>query len=380
MIAAGVVGVLLLLIVVAMVGGRYYVASEGGRQQIANLLQGQKLSRYGRLNVYGVKGDLLDDFTIDRLTVTDSKGVWLDARNIRVDWSYWPLLSRRFHASDISADVIQLVRQPVLEPDTHQPSSPQPISIKIDKFAAKIELMEGFSKEYGRWSLNGDADIPRTGTKRATVNADSLNRPGDYLRLAASFGGKLEDTRLNLRANEAQGGPLAGSLGYSPNQPFSAVAVLNNEIVNARVQTGQFTPLTIRDSFGETGSRVAGYADFSGSELLAPFVTKVGRTARFGFAMLPTGDKAYQSVGWKLISDNVTSEASGLIRMSDRSAPGGVKLDIQTASLSRLVGSDVAGPAAYSGVFKGDASNWTLQDGVRIVPTAGQAIRAGAAR
>ncbi|KAK0332348.1 hypothetical protein LTR94_025240, partial [Friedmanniomyces endolithicus] len=30
------------------------------------------------------------------------------------------------------------------------------------------------------------------------------------------------------------------------------------------------------------------------------------------------------------------------------------------ASLSRLVGSDVAGPAAYSGLFKGDAETWTL--------------------
>lgn len=361
LIAGGVVSVLLVLIAAALIGGRYYVASEAGRQQVANLLQGQKISRYGRLNVYGVKGDLLDDFSIDRVTITDSKGVWLDARNIRVDWSYWPLLARRFHATDISADVIQLVRQPVLEPDTGEPGGPQPISIDIDKFSANIELMEGFSKEYGRWSLSGDADIPRVGTKRATVNADSLNRPGDYLRLAASFGGKLEDTRLNLRANEAQGGPLAGSLGYSPNQPFSAVAILNDEIVNARVQTGQFTPLTVQGHFGENGSRVAGFIDFSGSELLEPFIAKVGRTARFGFAMIPAPDKAYQGVGWKLISDNVTSEASGLIRMSDRSAPDGVKLDIQAVSLSRLIGSDVAGPAAYSGLFKGDAANWTLQ-------------------
>ncbi|MBX4158677.1 hypothetical protein K4A07_16265, partial [Lactiplantibacillus plantarum] len=123
----------------------------------------------------------------------------------------------------------------------------------------------------------------------------------------------------------------------------------------------------VQGHFGEKGSRVSGFADFSGSDLLAPFVTRIGRTARFGFAMVPTPDKASQGVAWKLISENVQSEARGLIRMSDRSAPDGIKLDIQTASLSRLAGSDVAGPAAYGGLFKGDARNWTLDGQVTLL-------------
>ncbi|KAK0349351.1 hypothetical protein LTR94_033482, partial [Friedmanniomyces endolithicus] len=116
--------------------------------------------------------------------------------------------------------------------------------------------------------------MPRRGAKSASVNAESLNRPGDYLRLAATFGGKLEETRVNLQANEAQGGPLAGAMGYSPDVPFSAVALLNADIIHAKVQTGQFTPLTVDGKFGEDGSRVSGYFDFSGSDLFAPFVER----------------------------------------------------------------------------------------------------------
>ena len=356
-----VLGGLVLLVAAALFGGRLYIVSDAGRELVTGFVQGQKISRYGRINVYGLKGDLFDDFTLERVTVTDRDGVWLDARNVRVDWSYWPLLTRRFHATDISADVIRLVRQPIIDPPTGEPPSPQPISIDIDRFSANVELMEDFSKEYGRWTLSGDADIPRRGVKHASLNADSLNRPGDFLRLAASFGGKLEDTRLNLRANEAQGGPLAGALGYSPDQPFTAVAVLNADVVHAVVRTGQFTPLTVDGRFGKQGSRVSGYFDFSGSDLLAPFVERVGRTARFGFAAVPDADdEGFQGVGWKLVSDNVTSEAQGLIRLSDRSSPQGVRLEIATPSLSRLLGSDVAGPAAYSGLFKGDAQTWTL--------------------
>lgn len=357
-----VLGGLVLLAAAALFGGRLYIVSDAGRELVAGFVQGQKISRYGRINVEGLKGDLFDDFTLSRVTVTDRDGVWLEARNVRVDWSYWPLLTRRFHATDISADVIRLIRQPVLDPPSGEPPSPQALSIDIDRFSANVELMEGFSKEYGRWSLSGDADIPRRGAKSASVNAASLNRPGDFLRLAATFGGKLEDTRLNLRANEAQGGPLAGALGYSPDQPFTAVAVLNADVVHAVVRTGQFTPLTVDGRFGKKGSRVSGYFDFSGSDLLAPFVERVGRTARFGFATVPDADdEGFQGVGWKLVSDNVTSQAQGLIRLSDRSSPQGVRLEIETPSLSRLVGSDVAGPTAYSGVFKGDAQTWTLQ-------------------
>jgi translocation and assembly module TamB len=369
LITGAVIAGLLVLVAAALVGGRYYIASDGGREMVLQRLQDLKISRYGRLKVYGLKGDLLSDFTIDRITLADSQGVWLEVNKISMDWSYLALVGRSFHANDIKAETVRVLRRPVVEPPSGEPPSPQPISVRIDKFSANIELMEGFSKEYGRWSLSGDASLPRTGAKSATVNADSLNRPGDYLRLAATFGGKLEDTRLNLRANEAQGGPLAGALGYSPDQPFSAVAVLNADVVNARVQTGQFVPLIIQGHFGDKGSRVSGFADFSGSDLLEPFVTRVGRTARFGFAMVPTPDKASQGVAWKLISDNVQSEARGLILNSDRSSPDGITLNIQTASLSRLVGSDVAGPAAYSGLFKGDAETWSLNGQATLLNT-----------
>ena len=368
LVAGLALGGLLILAVLLFVGGRTYIVSDAGRSLVTSFVAGKKIGRYGRINVEGLRGDLFDDFTLDRVTVTDAKGVWLEARQVHVDWSYWPLLFRRFHATDITADTIRLIRRPEIEPPSGEPPSPQPLSIDIDRFSTNVELLEGFSKEYGRWRLAGDAAIPRKGLKRASVTADSLNRPGDYLRLSAAFGGRLDQTRLNLNANEAQGGPLAGALGYSPDQPFMATALVDADKVHAKVQTGQFVPLTVDGRFGKQGSRVSGYFDFSGSDLLTPFVERVGRTARFGFATVPDADdKGFQGVGWTLISDNVTSNAQGLIRLSDRSSPDGVRLEISTPSLSRLVSTDIAGPAAYSGLFKGDAQAWTLDGQVSLL-------------
>lgn len=355
------------LLIVVAVGGRMYLLSDPGRGLVTSFVAGKKIGRYGRINVEGVRGDLFDDFTIDRVTVTDAKGVWLEARKVRVDWDWWPLVARRFHATEVEAEVVRLIRRPEVEPPT-EPPGPQPLSVDIDRFAADVELLEGFSREYGRWRLSGEANVPRKGTRTAVVNAISNSRPGDYLRLSATIGDAIGDLRLNLRANEARGGPLAGALGYSPDQPFFATAVVNGEVVDAVVRTGDFVPLVVKGRYGETRTRISGFLDFSGSDLLAPFAERIGRTARFGFATsTDSDDDGRIGVGWRLLAENLDSSASGEIRLDDRSSPDGITLDISTRSLTRLVGRGATGPAAYKGVFRGDASAWTLEGSVDLI-------------
>ncbi|HEX8662279.1 MAG TPA: hypothetical protein VF686_10480, partial [Brevundimonas sp.] len=148
--------ILAALLIVALVGGRMYLLSGPGRELVTSFVAGKKLGRYGRINVEGVRGDLFDDFTIDRVTVTDARGVWLEARKVRVDWDWWPLIAREFHATNVEAQVIRLIRRPEVEPST-TPPGPQPLSVDIDRFSADVELLEGFSREYGRWRLTGEA-------------------------------------------------------------------------------------------------------------------------------------------------------------------------------------------------------------------------------
>ena len=80
------------LLLIVAVGGRMYLLSDSGRGLVTSFVAGKKLGRYGRINVEGVRGDLFDDFTIDRVTVTDADGVWLEARKVRVDWNWCCLL------------------------------------------------------------------------------------------------------------------------------------------------------------------------------------------------------------------------------------------------------------------------------------------------
>ena len=44
---------------------------------------------------------------------------------MRVDWNWWPLITRRFHATNVEAEIVRLIRRPLVEPST-EPPGPQP--------------------------------------------------------------------------------------------------------------------------------------------------------------------------------------------------------------------------------------------------------------
>ena len=46
-----VLGGLVLLVAAALFGGRLYIVSDAGRELVTGFVQGQKISRYGRINV-----------------------------------------------------------------------------------------------------------------------------------------------------------------------------------------------------------------------------------------------------------------------------------------------------------------------------------------
>lgn len=368
LIAGIVAGALVAVVLLVLIGGRFVVLSPAGRDLVVGFVSGKQLGRYGAIEVEGLSGDLWDDFTIARVTVTDAEGVWLEATNVRVDWSYWPLILRRFHASEIEAESIRLIRRPLVEPSDEPPGGALPLTIDIDRFSAQVDLEEEFSKEYGRWTLAGQADIRRVGPKSAQVRAFSLSRRGDFLYGDVRWGDRIDDLRVNALAQEAGGGPLAGALGYSPDEPFQARARINGEGVDARVQTGQFVPLIVTGRFHQGGgTRISGHADFSGSDLLEPFVRRIGRTAQFGLATVADPRRpGFEAMAWNLRAENFTSRARGFVRSEDRAVPDGIRLNVATPSLSRLTGADLAGPAAYAGVFQGDASAWTLRGAVSV--------------
>lgn len=356
---------LAVLLVVLFAVGRWGVLTPAGRKLVSTFVNGTEMGRYGRLNVYGLKGDLWDDFTLERVTVTDPKGVWLEARDVRVDWTWWRLVLSEFKADAVSARSVRFIRRPELKPDI-EPPKPMPLDVDIDRIFAQVELLEGFSREYGRWAVTGDVDIERRGSKGGKVRAVSLSRPGDYLSASAQFTPR-KGPRISLIAYERQGGPLAGAMGYSPDLPFIA-AVSSGAIpgrvgegrFGAVVRTGTFTPLRANGSWNNARAAATGYVSFAGSDLLKPFGERFGQTASFNLnGRQTTGERFDLAAAFK--SDNLTANVRGLINRKTWKSIGPVRAYLATGSVSRLLGQKIAGGATFQGEWTGDPDAWRLK-------------------
>lgn len=369
---------LAVLMAALAVGGRFYLLSPAGRDLVLTFVEGREIGRYGAINVEGVKGDLWSDFTIERLTVTDVEGVWIEATNARVKWNYWALIARRFDAREITAERIRFLRRPELGPEPELPPGRMPLDVRIRSFATEVELMEDFSQDYGQWRLEGEAHLLRAGSQNLRLSADSLSRPGDFLRAEVRMG-EGEPLFVRARAEEASGGPLAGALGYSPREPFLLNVAIDEQQVRARLRTGDFMPLFVEGDFSQQGGTLTGLMDFSGSDLLAPFAERIGQRARFGFAAVPDARReGVYGVAWTLLADNITSRAQGLVVGETRESINGLRIEVSTPSLTRLTGTDIAGESGWRGTWTGTPERWQLRGEVSLSGAALAGYRLGA--
>lgn len=361
-----VAGALFVLVLAGFALGRLGAATPIGRTVVSALVEGRRVGRFGTVRVEGLKGDPWGDFSVARLTVSDRKGVWLEARQMRVRWRPAALIGRALVVEDLSFARLRLLRRPELSPQI-SPPGPIPVDIRLDRVAGAVDFLPDFSGRYGRWIATGTVDLRRRGDRRARLLGVSLDRPGDFVtaRLDAPRAGPLD---LFVRAQEARGGPLAGALGYDPRRPFLADIFVRNGSgrgagaggrLSAIVRAGGFTPLFAQGQWSPKAARISGRARFDGSTLFAPLAARLGPEARFGLAATPQGGGRW-AFGWIFLGETLKADARGVLRLADRTAPDGVTLRLSTPSLTRLAGRDVAGRAAFSGQFSGEAERWRI--------------------
>ena len=138
---------------------------------------GLKLGRIGRLKIEGVGGDIWRDFTVRRLTIVDEKGVWLDAPRpacrVALPRAVHPPLPRRRHrrARGPGAATAQDGTQGTA-------SGAAPISVDIDRFAMRLEMLPEFSGRRGLYDVAGDYEMARQGGQKGSVSAQSLLKGG----------------------------------------------------------------------------------------------------------------------------------------------------------------------------------------------------------
>ncbi|OPB35208.1 translocation/assembly module TamB domain-containing protein [Bartonella taylorii] len=190
-------------------------ATVDDRSWFVSLIERRLSAPNRQVRLYNMRGTLFSQTSIDAITVSDKKGVWLKITNAKMDWNRLALLRGRMDINQLSAERITFLRKPhdnyslIASLEAGKFSLPKlPLAISIDTLTAKHVIFEqellGFSADVslkGNLTLaNGDFDVD--------IAAHRLDAPGS-LSILTKISDSNRTAKIDISADESQNGILA---------------------------------------------------------------------------------------------------------------------------------------------------------------------------
>lgn len=200
-------------------------------RQLARLLGGE-----GRdVRVFGLRGVLSSQATIERIEVADADGVWLTVRDVALDWRRVALLRRRLEVNALTVGVVEMTRKPLPLPgeppalaadaEAKPFTLPElPVAVDVRQLSVgALRLGEPVLGVPAMLSLSGSAQLAG-GAGKVALSAVRIDGHESRYVLDAGFDNASRQTRVNLTLAEAAGG-LVTRLAGIPGSPSMTLSV-----------------------------------------------------------------------------------------------------------------------------------------------------------
>ena len=179
--------VVLACILVLLVAVRWMAATSLGHSIAEQRLEALRISGQ-TIALDGIDGDLLGEFTVDRIELSDASGIWLSARDVTVAWAPSSLFARRLNIERVSAAAVDLRRRPML---------------------VRSAAGDGDTGPLRRYSLGA------LNVRLLTISETLASGPSTY-RLSAHLDTDIKtgEVDIDLRPEEASGDQVLGHLAW----------------------------------------------------------------------------------------------------------------------------------------------------------------------
>ena len=345
--------VLLLASGVVILAARVGPLTDEARRVIEANTTGLPVGPFGKLRIEGLQGDIWRDFRLRKVTITDAKGVWLEADDVAVNWRYLELLRSRLHIRSLTIGRLQLLRQPVVAPS--KPGKAPDFAYAVDALKARVEMAPAFSGQRGVYNLSGGFDIARDGAATAKVDAQSVLRPGDHLKADLDLG-RGQRLRLDAEAMEVKGGALAGTLGLAADQPFALSAHLSGTVpkgaITVMTRSGSLVPLQVQGAWSPGGAGFTARALLTASHWTRDMAGPFGPQAQVTVVSKQRQGSVYDS-DIRFISDNLVLMARGPLNI-DKVSSGGLAASAVVKTMKRLTPAPAMGETRATGTLSGN--------------------------
>ena len=203
------------------------------RGYIQGLLEDALSNDNMTVRLEGFRGALSSRATVDRITIADPQGVWLEAANVALQWNRSDLLRGRVEIQEISMETLSLPRLPSAPSETPAPEARSafalpdlPVALILEQLQVDtVELGEAVIGEAAQLRVTGSASL-QGGEGQAELNIERLDR-GGQIALTGSYSNGTRVLGLDLSVQEPEGG-LAVSLLGVPGEPSLALTLQGN--------------------------------------------------------------------------------------------------------------------------------------------------------
>ena len=241
-IAIGVV-VAAIALAAAGLGLRYWITSDPGRAFLVSQIDGRRIGPLGVIRVSGLKGDPLEAATLADIALVDDDGVWLRARDARIEWTPEKLFSGELEIQAVQIRVVDMLRLPHT---TYQSENrpPPDIGLKLNEvIIEELKIADNVLRPTASsYRVIGGAARGRDGAGFAKLSVAPLTGPADRIDASAEW---TADGMLDGAATVAgpAGGIVAALLQAPENMPVAFAAKVDGTVT-------QFTG-TARLAFAE---------------------------------------------------------------------------------------------------------------------------------
>jgi translocation and assembly module TamB len=185
------------------------------------------------ISVSGLTGALSSQASIEKITVADGAGVWLELIGAELDWNRLALLRGEFSVNRLTASEINVLRQPQPLPEDPSLPTPEATPFQLPELPVAVEIGEisvariGLAKELFGFAasldLKGDLKFAEASLATA-LQINRLDKPGDRLALKAGYANDSRQITLDLALDEASGGLISTALKL-PGSPSLRLSI-----------------------------------------------------------------------------------------------------------------------------------------------------------
>lgn len=212
------------VLVASAVTLRFWITSDGGRAFILSQIDGRKVGPFGTLRLSGLKGDPLQAATLADIALVDDEGVWLRAKDARVEWTPAALFAGELEIKSINFRTVDVVRKPLLANQQDENTPPPEIGLRLDAISVEdLHLAEPVIGIEARYRIDGGAARPRDGSGFARMTLSPVSGPADKADISAEWspeGGIKGSANLS----GPPGGLIAAVLQSPDDQPVALTA------------------------------------------------------------------------------------------------------------------------------------------------------------